>query len=264
MHPRNEIPPDFVWRRLHSLAGLWLAIYVIFHLLTNAQAALPLGDAGKGFIEEVNWIHQLPFLPLIEIFVLGVPILIHMAWGLKYLRTAEMNSFSSDGRSPYLSYGRNKAYSWQRITSWILLVGVIGHVVHMRFLEYPEIPSKGHYVVKVSPDPALKGLAQPIGFEVLHEVPGEVTVQTDNFGAATLLMVRNTFKSPLWMALYTLFVLTACFHAYNGLWTFMIKWGITLTERSQHLWLRICQGIMVVVAFLGLAAIFGTYWFNLR
>ena len=80
-----------------------------------------------------------------------------------------------------------------------------------------------------------------------------------SFGIAELLMVRDTFKSPLMILLYTGLVLAACFHGFNGLWTFMISWGITLTARSQRLMRTLATGLMVLVTFLGLAAIWGTY-----
>lgn len=261
---------DFMWKRLHSLAGLWLTIYIVMHLLTNSQAALIVGDDGKGFIHDVNWIHTLPFLPVLEFAILGVPIIIHSIWGIKYLMTGESNSIEKEGKKPYLNYGRNKAYTWQRITAWILLFGIVAHVIHMRVLEYPTITQEGRktlFTVQVENDPGLKTLQERIDFKVLpsaSDKTGEVSVQADNFGTATLFMLRNTFKSPLMMALYTILVLTACFHGFNGLWTFMITWGVTLTERSQKIWLRMCQGLMLLVAFLGLAAIYGTYWINLR
>jgi succinate dehydrogenase / fumarate reductase cytochrome b subunit len=44
----------------------------------------------------------------------------------------------------------------------------------------------------------------------------------------------------------------------------MISWGITLTERSQCIMRKIATGLMVIITFLGLAAIWGTYWINLR
>ena len=57
-----------------------------------------------------------------------------------------------------------------------------------------------------------------------------------SFGAAELLVVRDTFKIPYMMVLYTIFVLAATFHAFNGMWTFMITWGVTLSQRSQRLY----------------------------
>ena len=53
-------------------------------------------------------------------------------------------------------------------------------------------------------------------------------------------MVRNTFKSPLMMAFYTLLVLSACFHGFNGLDLHDLV-GRDLTEHSQKIWLKVCQ-----------------------
>ena len=39
----------------------------------------------------------------------------------------------------------------------------------------------------------------------------QVIAVASDFGTATLLSVRDTFKSPLYVALYTIFVLAACF-----------------------------------------------------
>ena len=156
------IPRTFIWRRLHSLMGLWFVLFLVEHLLTNSQAALWLGDNGRGFVDMVNAIHNLPYLEVIELTLLGVPILLHMVLGVKYLFTAKSNSGSSDGSVPHMPLRRNRAYSWQRITSWILLICVIGHVVKFRFLNYPETLTLGkdtYYAVKVTLDDGLYTVA---------------------------------------------------------------------------------------------------------
>ena len=93
---------------------------------------------------------------------------------------------------------------------------------------------------------------------------GEVIAACKNFGTATLLSVRDTFKSPIYCALYTIFVLAACFHAFNGLWTFLLTWGIVLKMSAQKSSTTFAWGLMAMVAFLGLAAIWGTYYLNLK
>lgn len=297
----QKIPRAFFWRRIHSLAGLWLTIYLIFHLLTNSQAALFLGDDGRGFITSVNNIHEFPYLLVLEILILGIPIAIHTLWGIQYALQAKSNVWDVDNAKPSLpEYSRNWAYTFQRITSWILIVGLGGHIIHMRFYEYPEeaqIGSQRNYMVRVENDEGLQRLSERLGFEIfdkknienairsnirdvskhptqkeeqnklwlqaLRKRPvddKEVIVVANDFGTADLLMLRNAFKSPLMMVLYTIFVLSACFHGFNGLWTFLIKWGVTLSERSQMLSRRFSTILMVIVTFLGLAAIWGTYW----
>lgn len=321
------VPNAFIWRRLHSFTGAWLALFLIEHLLTNSQAALLIGDDGSGFVRGVNFLKSLPYLPAIEIFLLGVPIAVHAIWGVIYLRTAAPNSSATDGSTPALpQYPRNRAYTWQRITSWILLIGIIGHVVQMRFVDYPTSAQRGtehDYMVRLNLDEGLYTLAPRLGvklydkdqillekenadkapkawtdffqsFTGLYEAPkgtpkerieaqdmreqrewvaalemrplkeGQVIAVAPSFGTAELLVVRETFKWPLMIVLYTLFTLAACFHAYNGLWTFLISWGVTLTQRSQTLMRVATNGLMFLIAFMGMAAIWGSYWINLR
>ena len=102
------------------------------------------------------------------------------------------------------------------------------------------------------------------GLEARTLSKGEVIAEAPDFGTATLLIVRDSFKSVFKAILYTIFVLAAVFHGFNGLWSFMISWGIVLKMRTQSKALNCCMGIMVVVGFLGLASIWGTYFINLR
>src|SRR5580700_7871611 len=158
----TAISKPFIWRRIHSLMGLWIVLFLIEHLLTNSQAALWIGDSGKGFVDMVNTIHNLPYLEVIELILIAVPIGIHGIWGVKYLLTGKCNCFRTDGSAPYLPLGRNRAYAWQRITAWILLIGIIGHVAKFRFLEYPEkvhVAGQTVYLVTISMDNGLYTLA---------------------------------------------------------------------------------------------------------
>lgn len=309
----KTIPQPFVWRRLHSLMGLWLVIFLMEHLFVNSQAALFIGDDGKGFISSANTLENLPYLQAVEVLLLGLPILIHTFWGIKYIFTAKYNSFGHDGHQPYLpEYSRNHAYTWQRITSWVLVIGIIAHVIHMRFIERPisaEQGSQNYYMVKVNLDSGIytladrlnvglydakriqeaeKNLPKPpdlrnntpdnlIQLQKFHQRqegiealklkplgPHQAIAVAQDFGTAELLMLRETFKMPVMMVLYTLFVFAACYHAFNGLWTFLIKWGVTLSQKSQHFMLKVSTGLMILIGLLGLSAIWLTYWINLK
>ncbi|MBA3603756.1 MAG: succinate dehydrogenase [Parachlamydiaceae bacterium] len=286
MSDPTAIPAPFLWRRLHSLTGLFFVLYLFEHLLINSQAALWIGEDGTGFVEAVNAIHRIPFLPFIEVGLLGVPIALHTFLGVRYLFTAQQNSSSTDGSKPSLpNYSRNHAYTWQRYTSWILLFGLIFHVIHMRFVEYPASTKEGSehlYMIRAQEDLGLRALSKRLGVEILESNQitesspwfsalqnkplgqGEVIAIAPSFGTADLLVVRETFKMPIMLAIYTLFVGAACFHGFNGLWTFMISWGINLTQPSQKYMLVFSHFLMLLVAFFGLAAIWGTYWINLK
>lgn len=301
MEQTNNIPRAFLLRRLHSFTGFFFMLYLIEHLFVNSQLALIA--EGTAFIDSVKAIHALPYLNFIEIVLLGVPIATHAILGIRYLLQARPNSYASDGSLPALpEYARNQAYTWQRITSWILLLAVFGHVVHMRFIEYPASARRGpinpetalSYMVRVDADPHLPSLAKQLGVQLYSQQDIEAykasiqaapsaqhtqwlaalekkpiqahqfTAVAPNFGTATLLMLRETFKMPLMVALYTIFVLSACFHAFNGLSTFLITWGITITSKAQKNGAYVCSFLMGLIAFLGLSTIFGSYWINLK
>ncbi len=328
---QTALPQAFIWRRLHSLMGLWLVLFLMEHLFVNSQAALWIGDSGRGFVDAVNTIHNLPYLEVIECALLGVPILIHMVWGVKYLLKGKSISTSSDGSKPAVNYGRNRAYTWQRLTSWVLLVGLICHVAKFRFMEYPtyaEVGTQPSYFVRISMDKGLYTLAKRLDVKLydfraieeekhsferkqkqqididraaqsVEKLPGErynaqtgailetaqtfqekqswfkslthreisrteVIAEARDFGTASLLSVRDAFKSPLYVGLYTIFVLAAVFHASNGFWTFLITWGVILKASFQKMMVNFSLVLMFLLGFLGLAAIWGTYWLNLK
>jgi len=62
---------------------------------------------------------------------------------------------------------------------------------------------------------------------------------------------------PLIFVLYLIGVLAATFHFANGLWAFLISWGITVGERAQRISSKICMGVFVVVAVLFILSLVG-------
>ncbi len=260
------ISSPFIWRRVHSLMGLWLVLYLIEHLIVNSQATLWIGDDGSGFIKLVNGLEGLPYLQVIETVFIGVPLVLHGYWGVKRALTAKTNAGKSDGSAPSLGYTRNRAFTWQRLTSWILLVGIIAHVIQMRFVEMPKkirVNNEERFVVRLTRDEGLASLADRIHVQ-LEDKGSHVIATAKTPGKAMLLVVRETFKSPLMAVLYTVFVLAAAFHAFNGFWTSLITWGALLSYRSQKAVLPLCWMGVGLLSFLGLAAIWGSYWINLR
>ena len=268
--------------------GFWLLIYLVIHLITNSQAALWIGDDGIGFIRLVNALEALPYLQIVETVLIGIPLAVHGIWGIKRALSAKLNAGGGDGSSPSLPYSRNRAFAWQRMTSWILLVGIIGHVVQMRFLDAPKKAKSNlgeeRYFTKVSFDEGLDTLAERLHVTIYESQEiaalddsdwadvlssfrlkeNQAVAMSSTPGTAFLLMVRDTFKSPLMAGLYTVFLLAAAFHAFNGFWTFLIAWGVILSYRSQKAMLPVGMIGMLVLSLLGLAAIWCSSWVNLR
>lgn len=252
----------FAWRRVHSLMGLWLVFYLIFHLVVNSQAALWLDRDWIGFIDLVDLLESLPYLHVVEIVFIGVPLLLHAVWGVHRALTAKSNVKSYDNTSPSLPFRRNQAFSFQRLTSWILLIGILGHVLQMRFIYFPRevrVDNQVWYTTVVQTDPELKNAAYRTGV-LLENVGDKLVVKARSPGKAMIFMLRETFKNPFWCVTYSIFVLAAAFHAFNGFWTALITWGVMLSYRSQRACLPLCWLGVALLAFLGLAAIWGSYW----
>lgn len=328
----QAVPRDFVWRRLHSLMGLWLVIFLFEHLFTNSQVALFFANQGLWFVRSVNFLRNLPYLQVIECVMLGIPILYHAGWGVYYTFTGSHHSFSSDGSKPLLKYGRSRAYSWQRLSAWIILVGIILHVIQMRFIHYPykyKWGDKTTYYTKLDVDDGLYKAADQLGVEIysqkavekesekleqinykirmlkgrlteLEQEDGrdphvyrnemdqvskriqhyqeqkehirglqsrtitdrQVMAASPSFGKLELLNVRGTFQSVTMCILYTIFVLATVFHGMNGVWTFLITWGLILSRKSHAQGVTFTIGLMFLLGFLGLMSIWGTFFLS--
>lgn len=68
-------------------------------------------------------------------------------------------------------------------------------------------------------------------------------------------MVANIVENPISLVLYIISITAAAFHFANGLWSFAITWGITMTPRSQRISTYVTMGVFVIVAFIGVRAI---------
>jgi succinate dehydrogenase / fumarate reductase cytochrome b subunit len=71
-------------------------------------------------------------------------------------------------------------------------------------------------------------------------------------------LMHGILSDPAWFAFYTIGVLAALFHFCNGIFTFCITWGLTVSERSQALVQRVSLGLFGVLA-LGAVAILGGF-----
>jgi succinate dehydrogenase / fumarate reductase cytochrome b subunit len=59
-------------------------------------------------------------------------------------------------------------------------------------------------------------------------------------------------------------VFCACYHLANGLWTFMITWGITIGPRSQRIMGYACAALGVGLTITGIAAVYGFKHYDIR
>jgi succinate dehydrogenase / fumarate reductase cytochrome b subunit len=69
-------------------------------------------------------------------------------------------------------------------------------------------------------------------------------------------MMASILSSPFMLAFYLIGVISTVFHFANGLWSFAVSWGITVTPRSQVISTYVTLAIFLALSFVGIRAIF--------
>ncbi|MEM1423286.1 MAG: hypothetical protein AAGH64_04710 [Planctomycetota bacterium] len=236
----------FLLRRLHSLTGIApIGVFMIVHLTTNASIVWGMvkGDKYDGnhagavtFQHEVDFIHSLPALILIEVFGLWLPIAFHSILGMYY---------ATKGRSNVGSYSsqNNWRYTFQRLTAWVGVVFIFWHVATLRWGWTFMLPQD----TKWSADYAGSTLAAIFRGQY---VEGGVPFN----GPEGYVM---TIGGVVVSAFYMLGASALVFHLANGLWTAAITWGITLSAKAQKRWGFVCAGLGAGLMALAWSAIIG-------
>ena len=117
-------------------------------------------------------------------------------------------------------YPRNWFYLIQRITGVILFFFITFHVLNFRF---GMIPGLNTLSVAHSPDKA---------FEI----------------------VAREFAMVWIFVIYMIGIAATVWHLANGIWLFMVDWGITIGERAQRLTGYACIAFGVVLLLVGINA----------
>lgn len=181
----SNVPESpFLLRRAQSLLGILpIGAFLCEHALTNSLAFF---YGAERFNQAVEFLQGLPMVLFMEVFLIGVPILLHAGIGFYIWIFGQSNV-------QYYGYLRNWLYSLQRWTGVIAIVFILYHVYKLR-IEWT-FSSEIHHV----------------NFE----------------------FVRQYFSSPGNVVFYLIGVAASAFHFANGLWNFLVKWGITVGERAQ-------------------------------
>lgn len=212
---------SFLIRRLHSLSGLLpVGGYMVIHLAVNASVL----NGPASFQGNVNNIHKFgKLLPLIEWTFIFIPILFHAIVGMFIVAGSLPNSYQ-------YPYEANRRYTLQRVTGVIAFFFIGLHVFHMHgwfhnqwWMDYVVGPLGG-------------GQFKPYN-------------ATSTAGQALQPMTVTI--------VYIVGVLACVYHLANGLWTMGITWGVWTSPAAQRRALGVCSVFGVLLAGVGLSALFG-------
>jgi len=222
------IGSHFLLRRLHSLTGIVpVGVFVIFHLFTNFQMIFP-----GAFQHEVNFIHSMPALIFMEVTI-WASIGFHAALGLVYTFVGAKPNAAKYG------YWDNWRYTLQRVTGILALIFIFLHVATLRWRWDIFGWFDPFYVSGLAPDG--------------HEIPLA--------HASTAIALQASWLVVL---LYIIGALSVVYHWSNGLWTAAITWGLTISDRAQRRWAKVCGGLFVALTIFFSGAIYGALAYDVN
>ncbi|SDX22293.1 succinate dehydrogenase cytochrome b558 subunit [Paenibacillus sp. CF384] len=124
-------------------------------------------------------------------------------------------AYQSNVNTGQFKYGRNWAFAVQRITGVITFIFIFWHLYQTRL--------------------------QVMLGEVKHEELGN--------------LMHDITSNGLYFVLYIIGVLAATFHFSNGMWAFLVSWGITVGPRAQRISSFLWMGVFVIVAVMFLLSL---------
>ena len=170
------------------------------------------------FDTNIGRIHALgPLVIPLEIFGIFIPLAFHILLGIKIATTAESNTAT-------YKYGANIRYTLQRVTGIIAALFILYHLFHMHWF------------------------GKPLSF--IGGAQFDLDLPTASVAKA---IQAHWVIAPI----YALGVISTVYHFANGMWTFLITWGITVGRRSQRVAGGVCAVLGVMLGAVGLAAVSG-------
>jgi len=128
----------------------------------------------------------------------------------------------SEPNSRHYTYWDNIRYTLQRTTGVATLLFILVHLYQMHWM--------GGWL------------------------PGGSAFVAERASAST----AEVMQSRSWIApFYMIGVVAACYHFANGIWTFLITWGVTVGPRSQRVSGFACAAFGVALAITGIIAVRG-------
>jgi succinate dehydrogenase / fumarate reductase, cytochrome b subunit len=169
------------------------------------------------FNEQVHWLHNMHYLIWLEILFIFLPLALHGVYGLVIAWQAKNNA-------QQYQYADNWRFVLQRWTGIFTFCFIIVHLCHFRFADW---------------------------------FGGTTYVGNANPFELTARGFHLVLPAALWYPIYFLGFITATYHFCNGLVTFCITWGISISVPSRKRISILAAGVGALLALWGLMSLYG-------
>ncbi|MDU2137348.1 MAG: succinate dehydrogenase, partial [Staphylococcus warneri] len=68
-------------------------------------------------------------------------------------------------------------------------------------------------------------------------------------------MMHEYLHNPVWAIIYIVCVIAVVFHFSNGLWSFLVTWGILQSKKSQRVFTWVSLIVFLIISYIGVSAI---------
>lgn len=205
----------------HKVHSLTGIIPVGYYLVQHLTLnTFSLGGPTK-FDAVIGFFEGMPlhFLLALKIVAIWIPLIFHAVYGLFIVNRAMPNLSEKAYR-----FRENRYYTFQRFTGIAAFLFLIYHMTTT---------------------------------SVAGKVQGVAVIQYDAWADK---LAGPTLGIPyLILGVYLLGIAVCTYHFAFGLWSFCIRWGITVSEKAQAKMWNFSRGTFVVVTLIGYVALFGFF-----
>lgn len=173
------------------------------------------------------------------VFPLGIFLCFHML----------VNYSANWGTEPYNMMGSFMAHMPYKIVleTFIIFLPLLFHAIYGVYLAFTSSVSVGQFTYFRNWCYVFQRITGIIAFLFVAWHIYGTKLQVELTGVdPSYAMVASIVDNPVGLVLFAIGLLCCVYHFINGLWTFLITWGITITPRSQ----QISEYVLIVVFFV--------------
>jgi succinate dehydrogenase / fumarate reductase, cytochrome b subunit len=178
--------------------------------------------------------------------------------GLFLVQHLVVNHFATDGVEAF-----NKAAHFMEslpfrlaLETFVIYLPILFHAVYGLYITFQAKNNVTHYGYFRNAMFLLQRVTGVITLIFIVWHVWETRVQAAFGAEVNFSMMEDIFSSPFMIAFYLVGVLSAVFHFANGLWSFFVSWGLTVSPRSQKISTYVTMGVFILLAIVSVRTIF--------
>jgi succinate dehydrogenase / fumarate reductase, cytochrome b subunit len=142
------------------------------------------------------------------------------------------------------------------LEAFVIFLPLLFHAIYGVYIAYQSKNNMSRYRYIRNWKFYLQRLTGLLAFVFIIWHVWETKVQVEFGGVeANYNLMAGIVDNAISLTLYIIGILSCVYHFVNGIWTFLITWGITVSPQSQKVTQTISFGLFIVLSYIGIRAI---------